>query len=111
MVDGKTALVQDIDLNYIDDVTGKTNLQLMQDGNAPIDPITKKPFELHHIGQQKDSPLAILNWEQHRGKGNFKTLHEFLNRVGSENPSSLPGWDKQKTDFWIDMAKQLGGVV
>lgn len=111
MVDGKTALVQDIDLNYVDDVTGKTNLQLMKEGNAPIDPITKKPFELHHIGQQVDSPLAILNWEQHRGKGNFKTLHEFLNKVGSENPSSLPGWDKQKTDFWIDMAKQLGGAV
>lgn len=111
MVDGKTALVQDIDLNYIDDVTGKTNLQLMKEGNAPIDPITKKSFELHHIGQQVDSPLAILNWEQHRGKGNFKTLHEFLNKVGSENPSSLPGWDKQKTDFWIDMAKQLGGTV
>ncbi len=111
MVDGKTALVQDIDLNYVDDVTGKTNLQLMKEGNAPIDPITKKPFELHHIGQQVDSPLAVLNLEQHRGKGNFKTLHEFLNKVGSENPSSLPGWDKQKTDFWIDMAKQLGGVV
>lgn len=30
MVDGKTALIRKIDLNYIDDVTGKTNLQLMQ---------------------------------------------------------------------------------
>lgn len=111
MVDGKIALVQDIDLNYVDDVTGKTNLQLMKEGKAPIDPMTKEPFELHHIGQQVDSPLAVLNWEQHRGKGSFKTLHEFLNKVGSENPSCVPGWDKQRADFWIDMAKQLGGVV
>lgn len=111
VVDGKTALVQNIDLNYVDEATGKTNLQLMQQGNAPIDSITGKPFELHHIGQQTDSPLAVLNWEQHRGKGNFKVLHEFLNSVGTDNPSSLQGWSKQKADFWIDMAKQLGGKL
>ncbi len=109
MVDGKTALVQSIDLNYVDEATGKTNLQLMQQGNAPIDPVTEKPYELHHIGQQKDSPLAVLTWEQHRGKGNMKVLHEFLDRVGTENPSSLSGWGSQKADFWMDMAKQLAG--
>lgn len=111
MVDGKTALVQNIDLNYIDEATGKTNLELMQGGNAPIDTTTGKPFELHHIGQKEDSPLAVLNWEQHRGKGNFKALHEFLNKVGTENPSSLPGWTAQKENFWMDMAKQLGGAL
>lgn len=41
MVNGKTALVRKIDLNYVDDLTGKTNLQLMQDGYAPIDPTGK----------------------------------------------------------------------
>ena len=111
MVDGKAALVQNIDLNYVDEATGKTNLELMQGGNAPIDTTTGKPFELHHIGQKEDSPLAVLNWEQHRGKGNFKVLHEFLNRVGTENPSSLPGWTAQKENFWMDMAKQLGGAL
>lgn len=51
MVDGKTALIRKIDLNYLDDMTGKTNLQLMQEGHAPLDPMGH-PYELHHIGQK-----------------------------------------------------------
>lgn len=59
MVNGKTALVRQIDLNYVDELTGKTNLQLMQEGYAPYDPTGQK-YQLHHIGQRNDSPLAIL---------------------------------------------------
>lgn len=109
MVNGKVALVQDIDLDYVDDATGLTNRQLMQKGNAPIDSGTGKAFELHHIGQKKDSPLAILNQDQHRGKGNFTKLHEYLKKMGGDTPAKLSGWKKQKEEFWMDMAKQLGG--
>ena len=40
LVNGKTALIRNIDLNYVDDATGYTNLELMSRGYAPIDPVT-----------------------------------------------------------------------
>lgn len=109
MVDGKTALIRKIDLNYVDDVTGKTNLQLMQEGYAPIDPTGHK-YELHHIGQKNDSPLAILTKEEHRGKGNDAIWHILTD--GFDNPSSQSGWSTIKKQFWKDYAKQVvnGGI-
>ena len=109
MVDGKTALIRKIDLNYIDDVTGKTNLQLMQEGYAPIDPTGHK-YELHHIGQKNDSPLAILTQEEHRAKGNDTIWHTLTD--GFDNPSSQSGWSTIKKQFWKDYAKQAanGGI-
>lgn len=109
MVDGKTALIRKIDLNYVDDVTGKTNLQLMQAGYAPIDP-TGHRYELHHIGQKNDSPLAILTKEEHRGKGNVTIWNTLTD--GFDNPSSQSGWSTIKRHFWKDYAKQVvnGGI-
>lgn len=109
MVDGKIALIRKIDLNYVDDVTGKTNLQLMQAGYAPIDP-TGHRYELHHIGQKNDSPLAILTKEEHRGKGNVTIWNTLTD--GFDNPSSQSGWSTIKRHFWKDYAKQVvnGGI-
>lgn len=109
MIDGKTALIQKIDLDYIDDVTGKTNLQLMQEGYAPLDP-TGHPYELHHIGQKRDSPLAILTQKVHRGKDNNKILHTLTDNF--DNPSSKNEWGTIKKKFWKDYAKQVvnGGI-
>ena len=52
MVDGKLALVRDIDLQYkstLPDGTEVTNLQRMKLGYAPLDPATNNPYQLHHI--------------------------------------------------------------
>ena len=109
MVDGKIALIRKIDLNYVDDVKVKTNLQLMQAGYAPIDP-TGHRYELHHIGQKNDSPLAILTKEEHRGKGNVTIWNTLTD--GFDNPSSQSGWSTIKRHFWKDYAKQVvnGGI-
>nr|WP_303231313.1 HNH/ENDO VII family nuclease [uncultured Blautia sp.] len=104
MIDGKTALVRKIDLDYIDDVTGKTNLQLMQDGYAPLDPTGTK-YQLHHIGQNNDSPLAVLTQAEHTGNGNDPIWHTLTE--GFENPSSQPGWAKIRENFWKDYAKKV----
>lgn len=104
MVNGKTALIRKIDLNYIDDLTGKTNLQLMQDGYAPLDPTGKK-YQLHHIGQNNDSPLAILTQTEHTGKGNDSIWH--ILTEGFENPSSQSGWTSIREQFWKDYARQV----
>lgn len=59
-------LLRRINLRHKDDA-GLTNLQRMRSGKAPLDPKTDRPYELHHIGQKADSPLAILTREEHRG--------------------------------------------
>ncbi len=106
MVNGKTALVRKIDLNYVDD-KGMTNLQRMQQGLAALDPATDKPYQLHHIGQKDDSTLAILTLEEHDQCGNYKIWHDIGGNT--DNPSSKPGWTKKREDFWKALAKILGG--
>lgn len=95
IVNGRTALVQDIDLNYVG-TDGKTNLQLMLSGNSPVDPLTGKAYELHHVGQSNDSILAILTQEQHRGEGVSKILH-VLKESEVDHGSA---WQKTVSEFW-----------
>ena len=97
MINGKNALIRRIDLKYVDDLSGKTNLQLMKSGNAPID-IDGYPYELHHIGQKIDSPLAILTRSEHRQNGNDSIWHTLTE--GFENPSKQPNWATIKKEFW-----------
>lgn len=70
----KSCLVrEDIDMSQKDGF-GRTNKERMEQGLAPL---TKegRPYELHHIGQHQDSPLAELTMQEHRGKGNDTILH------------------------------------
>lgn len=104
MVDGKTALVQDIDLNYLSeqaDGTLETNLQRMQRGVAPIDPATGKSYQLHHIGQKADGTLAILKESEHQGNSSI------LNIVGKESEIDREAFAKTRKEFW----QYLGNVV
>lgn len=112
MVKGKTALVQKIDLNYVSELpngTKATNLVRMQKGYAPLDPLTGKTYELHHIGQTNKATLAVLTQEQHRGKGNFAKLHKIW-----EDSDVLHGaeWNRTVSNFWKDMGRQYakGGM-
>jgi len=106
MVNGKTALIRNIDLDYVDEY-GVTNLQRMQAGNAPLDS-TGIPYELHHIGQKTDSTLAILTRSEHRQGGNHQIWH-YVDEA-TENPSSQAGWKAIKKEFWMTMAEVLGGI-
>jgi len=108
MINGRTALVRKIDLNYVDK-NGMTNLQRIMNKKAPLDP-TGIPYELHHIGQSNDSPLAILTHLEHMGEGNNKIWH--VKTSGFDNPSSQKAWAAIKDDFWKDYAMKLisGGI-
>lgn len=53
-----------------------SNKDLAEEGYPPRDK-NGRPYELHHIGQNPDSPLAELTYEQHHSDGNFKILHTF----------------------------------
>lgn len=74
-INGKDCLVrQDIDISQKDEF-GRTNLERMQMGLAPLDK-NGCAIELHHIGQKSKSPLAELTKEEHRSGNNDLTLHD-----------------------------------
>lgn len=109
-VNGRLALIRDIDLNYVTEMPdGKllTNLERMQLGYAAIDPATGEAYQLHHIGQTIDSPLAILTLAEHTGGGNNIILHDPT--IGSGNGvhsiMSNSEWDAQRETFWKALAE------
>lgn len=103
-VGDKPALIRDdIDLDVVDD-DGRTNLERMKGGNAPLDS-NGRPIELHHIGQKADSPLAELTRDEHRGKTNDIILHDKTN----ESLIDRAEFQKEKKEYWQARAQQLEG--
>ena len=111
LIDGKPALIRNIDLTYKSELAGKTvtNLERMKQGYAAIDPATGRAYELHHIGQSVDSPLAILTKEEHISAGNNGILHDLNIADGQGVHSQLTRvqWDAQKKAFWQSLYKAL----
>lgn len=105
MVNGKTALIRDIDLT-IKDEFGRTNLERMKEGLAALDSLGNA-LEIHHIGQKADSTLAILTKAEHMQGGNNKIWHdaaEGLGKVAREE------WNNHgRKEFWKAVAVILGG--
>lgn len=106
MVDGKTALVRSIDLDFVDDL-GRTNLQRMQQGLAALAP-DGSSYQLHHIGQQADSTLAILTQAEHIQGGNHSIWHIFDETTNVHGAGST--WDLQRQKFWRSLAQLLGAA-
>lgn len=110
MVNGRTALVQNIDLDYISqlpDGTEVTNLVRMQRGYAPLDPATGKAYQLHHIGQRADATLAVLTESQHQGNA------AILNIFGKESEIVRSEFATIRKEFWEYMGKVVfanGGI-
>ena len=106
MIDGKTALIRDIDLNFKDEL-GRTNLERMREGLSALDP-KGVPYELHHIGQHQNSTLAILTKAEHRLGDNHKIWHIF----GEDSEINRILFAKQRENFWKEAAKIMatGGI-
>lgn len=105
-LNGSLAYCQTVDLSLIDDF-GRTNVDRIRQGLAPIDS-TGASFELHHIGQAADSPLAILTKSQHRGQGTFSALH--FNTGAAESVIDREIFEAEKEAFWLAYLEFFGGV-
>ena len=107
MVNGKTALVRSVDPDFVDEL-GRTNLQRMQQGLAALDPATGQAYQLHHIGQDPGSTLAILTEAEHMQGGNNLIWHEL------EGASRIDrvAFKTQRESFWKSFAEIClsGGV-
>ncbi len=108
MINGRIALVQKIDLDFVSclsDGTEVTNIMRMQNGLPPLDPVTGKAYELHHIHQNPNGTLAVLTQEQHRGNAGV------LNTVWKNSPvDHSAAWNKTRQEFWEAFARSVGGT-
>lgn len=102
--DGELVFLRQIDWT-LTDAYGRTNVQRVGANLAPID-ATGTPFELHHVGQRADSPLAILSWAEHHSSGNYKVLHY----AEQGKDISDAAWNKQKQDVWKAILKTVQGA-
>ena len=103
LINGKTELIRNIDLNFVDEM-GRTNIQRMEQGLAALDP-TGKSYELHHIGQKADSTLAILTHAEHMEGRNNEIWHILDGPTEVHGPGNT--WNTQRQDFWKALAKIL----
>lgn len=94
----------DIDFNYRD-ATGRTNLQRMKDGDAPIGN-DGQPIQLHHVLQKESGPMAevreVTHTEYHR------TLHGLVGSGGSfrNNKELAKQYANFKKKYWRWRANQ-----
>lgn len=102
VVNGRDVLIRtDIDYEQ-EDIDGNTNLERMKMGKAPLD-ATGKPIELHHIGQQQDSPLAELTCREHSANGNDNVLHN----KQKESEINREDFSKERKEHWKARAEQV----
>ena len=78
------------------------NADLIGEGYPPRDR-NGDPYELHHIGQRQDSPLAELTWAEHMGDGNNTILHQ----AGKESEIDREAFDQEKSAYWQARFKAL----
>lgn len=101
-VNGKDVLVQnEIDPDQVDEF-GMTNLERMEKGLPPKD-ASGKPYELHHIGQNADSPLAELTKSEHMGGGNNKILHD----VNKDSEINRGDFKTERAEHWKTRAEEI----
>lgn len=108
-VNGKLALVQNIDLNYISELpdgTKVTNLERMLKGYAPLD-ASGNAYQLHHVYQEKDGVLAILTNEQHQNNSAILNIIEKEGVHNSETGLSNAAWSRIRAAFWKSYAGGL----
>ncbi|MPQ43549.1 HNH/ENDO VII family nuclease [Clostridium tarantellae] len=90
------------DIDYDEkDMFGMSNLERMENGKAPLKNETQ--IQLHHIGQNMNSPLAELTKAEHIGRGNDTILHNKLKE--SEIDRSV--FNTEKINYWKTRAEQI----
>lgn len=84
------------------DAAGRTNLQRMQKGLAPIGS-DGKSLNLHHMLQTNSSPIAEMTQTFH--KTNHSTIHINPNTIPSGiNRSQFNSW---RRSYWINRARDF----
>ena len=93
VINGRRILLpRDMDWDFVDPDTGLTNRELVANHYNPVDKNGVK-YQLHHIGQKTDSPLALLTQEQHQS--HYSDLH--VDKPSEVRPNGNDNfWKKDK---------------
>ncbi len=93
----------EINPNLIDSF-GRTNIERMEKGLSPIDE-SGNSYNLHHIGQKMNSPLAELT--QHEHNIYDKILHDKTIKTEIHNDTNELNWSKERKEHWQTRAKEI----
>lgn len=74
---------------------GWSNSDLMSEGYPPHDK-RGDAYELHHVGQKRNSPLAELSGFQHMCGGNNAILH----KCGKESEIDRKEFENERSQYW-----------
>ncbi len=87
-------LPKDMNWDFVDPATGLTNRQLVKLDLNPVDSHGIK-YQLHHVGQKTNSPLALLTQDQHQMNSNV--LHtQKVSEVRPKGDNTF--WENDKKD-------------
>jgi hypothetical protein len=84
------------------DKLGRTNLQRMQQGLAPLGP-DGKSINLHHMLQTADGPLAEVTQTFHQTYS--KTIH--INPITIPSGIDRPAFDVWRSNYWMNRANRF----
>lgn len=98
----------DIDPYYVDPNTGKTNLELMEEGRAPYGSDGKK-VELHHVTQTEPGTMVEITDTQHSEY--YKQLHGLVEDGNSfrNDPVKKKQYNNFREKYWKWRAQQIKG--
>ena len=101
---GRLCLVKDhIDVDYVfvtETGVRISNREQMQKGNSPRDAATGKPIELHHLGQDANSPFVELTPEEHRLSGNYSIWHANGKNSWRNKLNAEKGYNRERIKHW-----------
>lgn len=109
LINDRPCLVKaDFDPDYVSPKTiddehpnGVSNRELMAEGKSPYDYKTGEKLELHHMGQDYDSPFAELCENSEHGDGNHKILHDDSKPSWRRDPDLKQKYNNEdKPDHW-----------
>lgn len=105
-IDGRKCLCKNIDMNFVDPKTGKTNKELMEQGKAPIDSKTGEKIELHHMQQDFEGPFAELTSTEHGGI-NDTILHDKNKESFRNDPEKNNQYNNiDRPNHWKERSKE-----
>lgn len=90
------------DSNYIDDLTGLSNKDLMSKGKPPIG-AGGKPISIHHLDQTNDGAVMEIMKTDHQQ--NYKDLHQ--NTGQSPSQINRSEFDKWRREYWKNRTNNL----
>lgn len=103
--DGKWIFAKKINWDLTDDL-GRSNVVRVRDYKlAPIDD-TGMSYEVHHLGQQADGPLAMLTHGEHHNPATYSFIH-----YAPEGKNiTEAAWAVQRSDFWRTILRLQKGI-